>query len=197
MVKKRKSEAQREKRNKTILGIVISILMISSILSIALNGNTENEASLRFNGMDVVETPIGYEVDNKGLVMTFDNFPSYVEIVPTQFEKFSNAAVTFDPNQDEALLPYFERARLSMVLNLQKKDVLLAYGVSSDAIDTSSAYAEYPVYDCYNSNMTVVNLVISNTSGVSQDGSCITVSGTSGIDMLKSKDALIYSYFIE
>lgn len=194
--KKRYNEEERQKRTKLIMALVICFVMVFSILGIYVEFmNPPN--TVDYKDLKVSKTSLGYTIKNmKKQEMLFDNFPNYIETVNASFYRFSAAMITFNPNEDKNLLPYFERSLVNMQMNFVKINVPTGLAVSESPLDNTSAYAKYPVLDCNYENITMINLVIGNFTGVVQNNNCIIVSGTNGLELLLAKDALMYKFLV-
>jgi len=191
------SEAHRKKRTRLFMALFISVIMVMSILAIYVEQMSGNSLGEVYKGLKVTQTTLGYNVKNqKGVELLFDNHPGYAESINASFSRFYSALITFNPNEDKNLLPYYERAKLNLQMNFEKLQILTGSAIS-EPVDNSSPYHIYPVADCSYENMTVIYLTTSNTTSVTQENNCIIISGNNGQDLLLAKDALLYRYLTE
>lgn len=191
--KRRESYAKRQRRAKTAVGIFIIILMITSILGIVVSNMGDTAQTEDYKGMKVTPTNIGFEIEKDGTKYRLENHPSVIEQFDANInDNFSAAVISFNANADIGLLQYYDRAKVSFLLNFQKIGKGIGYALTENYEGNISAFTQYPVADCSYKNETVIVLDITNESKVSHEGNCITVNAKSGSELLLAKDAIIY-----
>lgn len=191
--RKKDSYAKKQQRAKTAVGIFIILLMVTSILGIVVSNMGDTAETKDYKDMKVTTTNIGFQIEKDGVKYNLENHPSVIEQFDVNVtDNFNAAIISFNANSDLGLLPYYDRAKVSFLVNFQKLGKGIGYAITENYVGNISAYAQYPVADCSYQNETVIVLDINNESKVTQEGNCITVSARSGSELLLAKDAIIY-----
>lgn len=195
MMSRAQAEKRRQQRVKLILSIGIAVIMGTSIFGVVVSKPVSPDAQF-YDDIAISTSPLGLVYEARGKTMTFDNYPDFVEAVPINMSIFKTAIIVFDPNLPPEDLAHLERARISLHLGLNKEGVKTGNGISVAPQDNSSAYADFSIIPCNPQGvLTVLELAVGNETSVRQDGSCITVSGANGRDVLLAKDAVAYRFF--
>ncbi len=198
-------EEQKEKRNKIILGAIISFIMVGSILSVfvykdentdirtykAADGKKYKFAVSRSNiGLYGYETEIG---DDK---LFFYNYPQNIINATNASEEvlmiLNNpvAYFAFDPQDSD--LGYIDQARFDLSMEFSKNNRYLI----PSKIKDSTTYELYPIIDCYNATMNapVLKFVNSNKTRIVNEDYCVTFEGKKE-DFLMYRDLILYKLY--
>lgn len=192
-----------EKRNKIIIGIFLTIFMVSSIGSVVVyyGNDTEetNTVTYTFSGVDYTFTlkqdTLGntyYEVDSEADSFTAYYLPQQLsslgldEIALSKMKNSQYFYLTFDPYDEN--IQYIDWMRYDLSRNTVSNKFFL-----DGVLKETDNYILQKV-TCGNASDQVPVIVLkeSNNTNISISGNCITLEFPS-YDTLKARDILVYS----
>lgn len=192
--RREREEEKRKKRSRFWMGVFIIVIMVFSTLGFIATyyapqnpGNQEGQQGAYDFSYEVRDNRVFVRHD--GEEVPFYSLPQGVS-VPDEASRLLSGAqgvfVAFNAS-DEQNLPYVELARWDFS---QYLDV-----PTSGALLSESEQYDFPVVTCADASAQhpVVRFVNASRTGVSVDGSCVTLSG-SEVGLLYARDALLYSY---
>lgn len=202
----KQAEEAREKKNKLILSILISVIMIGSVLGIFVYKDDLNNIrtykapdgkKYEFISATSEVGLYGYvtKVDKKAVF--FYNFPEFLinaSNITDEAMNLLNSDVyyfTFNP-EDTKYIEFIELARFNVAEEYAKNNKYLI----SAKTQNSTNYPLYPIIDCANASATspVLKFVSSNSTSIRNEGYCIIFEGKQ-YDFLMYRDLLIYKLY--
>lgn len=203
MVKNNKArEEKAERRNKIILGVFITVIMVGSTLGFFVGSTDNSNDGIEYNAKNgekynfMLSQGLYYtKINNKQL--EFYNLPFTIEklnISDEIFNSINNAGaiyITFNPDSEN--IQYIEQTRFDLANELEDFNKYVISGI----INESKIYNAYPIITCENSTMyfPVINFIDSNkTSDAYKSDSCIIVEGDT-LDFLRFRDYIIYKFY--
>lgn len=179
------------------MSIFIAVIMVSSIAGLALINST-GEDTLRYNQFKFhKDATYGYYVTKiSGQDVNFYTFPTEAAIVNISnatMDKLKSAAfivTTFDPVTSNQSTQAIELARFDLAKFMAGKSIYNA------VLETAPGYEALPILSCDNASASTP-VIVFNTSdyaSVVDAGNCLYLNGQ-GLDFLKFRDKILYSYF--
>lgn len=193
----RRIQQRKERRQKMVMSIVLTFLMVASGFGIYLSGRGAQQQSIRDHGLVFsIDSDNGYYTAKVGgQRMSFYYLPSSVQDIPFSMDavdavRGANATViTFDPTlEDQRSLQAIDTARFDFAQYLGKPVI--------NAVSEPSQLYSLPVLSCANATagVPVISLERSSEPSVSSDGDCVRISGnTTGF--LEARDRFLYEYY--
>ncbi len=200
---------QKSKRKKispkTLITGLIVFLMVSSILGIISNRNSDESGRLEYNGYDFSLVNNRWQVKVDGQTYTFDYHPTELEnlnVSPQALAKIITSPIvyfTFDPGWKDS--SYLDLLRLQFDTTIPAK-----YGIQFvSAVTTNETVVDYkgreisydlPIVTCQDAGgmVPVIYAVESNETSMLLDGQCIVMSVSSGNDLWRMRDRILYTY---
>jgi len=184
-----KKGRDKAKRNITIMGIIIVVIMIGSTLGITLRSSDEGSS---YNGFKFTNTQNGGWVTKiNGKEINFYYHPGELESVNiskefiNQIKETKAFYITFDSNITD--IQYLEVARFDIVKNLQEYSIL-------EGISKPDSIYPLPIINCDNATQAipVIYFIESKERNMSFEDNCYTVEAYSGFDFLVFRDKLLY-----
>lgn len=199
----RKKDEQREKRNKIIIGVIMTVLMIGSIMGFFVGDFNNNNNTLEYkskNGKKYIFEPGNGQMYTKidGKMIAFYNHPLDVEKLDISSEAVNlikNAqvsAITFNPESRD--VQFFEQTRFDMANDFQSFNKYIITGVTKNI----TSYSSFIMITCKNSTTTapVINFVSENVTETRGyvENNCIIFEGKK-YDFLKFRDYMLYKMY--
>lgn len=191
-----KGANKREKRNRTIMGIVVIVIMVSSALAIINSGdnNTSSGNSVKYNGYAFGQQDSKWTVKVNGKLLAFGNHPLELESISVsqaiiQAITDSNPVVVTN-NPGSVNREYIAAAQYEL-----RQYTEIFFGKAFVNGFTINAMPDVPVVTCTNSTLQapVILFEDSNVTSVSIDGGCIKVSAKYNTDYQKLVERILYS----
>lgn len=199
--KRRKSDAQVEKRNKIIMGVFISVIMVGSILGIFMSDNSNNQAELEYTNLlgETYNFAIGqnFYVLKKGeqeIKFYYHPYDLQNLINDTgkidQFIQRNQLILLFDP--EDKNIVYIDLARYELSNELLKNNKMI---IGAKTENTTS-YSAIPILSCENATqeMPFMYFKTSNESKISFDNNCLIMEGNE-FDFLRYRDLILYTEY--
>lgn len=190
-------DQRREKRNKMIMSIFISIIMVMSGFGIYLSSSQAHSTGFKEHGLkfsyDEQQRVYTTEINNKKLY--FYRLPSEVQSVAsddlaaTFLQDADAVAISFDPNMRDINLQAVDTLRYDFTESLDKV-------VISAITEKNNKFSAFPVIGCENATAEypVIFFKESQSTSITVNGPCITInSNTTGF--LQARDKLLYEYY--
>jgi hypothetical protein len=195
------AKAKREKRNKVLIGIIISAIMIASSASFAFFSQEEDSSSKqKYNNITFNKNGGFWQANSKGITITTSYLPQETENItcekcgPVNFNTFLNKEVYFSV---DSLIP--NSAINEIGRNLKSTAKRMQYSCLKEAENSSfcdeqdlpvkacpeDLYASYFVFEFRQSE--------TNATKVLYSGSCITIEAKDSMEFAKAADAFIFA----
>ena len=198
----RRREEKQLKRNKMVLGILITVIMVGSTVGYFF-GDTSNANTLEYKAKDGKKYSFEQSASQLYTKINGQNMFFYSHPLDVLELNISNEAIyllenakvfylTFDPDARD--VQYIEQTRF----DLEKDFITLKKYVISGVAKNSTLYANFEIITCKNSTVytPVINFVYANnteTGGYVKD-SCIIFEGRSN-DFLRFRDFIVYKLY--
>ncbi|PLW79735.1 hypothetical protein C0585_06230 [Candidatus Woesearchaeota archaeon] len=200
-IKRKKSSAEIEKRNKIIMGLFISVIMVGSIMGIFVSqNNTVPELEYENENGEV----FSFQVDQSSFYITEinDNYYNFY-YHPSDLARFKNdtneinaalstnqAVILIDVNDINA--QYIDLARLEISESFIKENIFI-YGAKTT---NSTSYPGLPVMNCDNATpeLPFIYLRTGNNTNIELNNNCLIMEGNQ-YDFLRFKDLIVYTKY--
>ncbi|MFH0868565.1 MAG: hypothetical protein V1831_04600 [Candidatus Woesearchaeota archaeon] len=180
-----------EKKGSKFLVYFIGFIMVFSVFGVIFWGDGDSAETMRYNGFKFVNKGSFLSVNVDGREAMFTYFPSDVEIIPV------------DGNLIERLKGVIEIDATSDFNDTFAEDIALAEYQMSITLNNFGLFARngfttknnnFDVITCEDSSnfVPVIYFKSSNETKVYLDGDCMIAEASSGIDVLRIKDRLVY-----
>lgn len=196
----KRGEAKREKRNKIILGIFVTVIMVGSTLGIFMGGGNSSPNGIEYKAKDgetyqFVRGAGKYDTEIGGTESSFYSLPFDAEKANIS----KNAAslirdsktlyITFDPDSKD--IQFIEQARFDLSNDLADFNKLLLSGVTKN-----TTLYKLGVITCDNAtgSMPVIYLKESNTTRGYVKNKCLVFEGKRS-DFLVFRDWVVYKLY--
>lgn len=191
-------EDKQQKRNRTIMGIFITIIMIGSTLGFFVGSNNTDSNNIEYTSND--GTIYGFTFNGQQYTTKINEEKLLFYSLPFDLARYNvsneikdiiksrNAFYfTFDPDSED--IQYIEQARFELVTEMSKKNKFIIPSV----IKNNSQYS-YEIITCDNAtlDMPVINFVESNTTKVTLENFCIIFQGKR-LDFIRYRDLIVYT----
>ncbi len=171
---RRDKDSKREKRNKIIIGLILSFFMITGILGV-FQGDTGE--TLFYNEQKFEKVNNVYYTEINDVIMGFNYYPAMLENITVTgnirnvYDNSQVLVYNFDP--DSPSLTQIEYVRYDLAQNLAKP--------STATITKKSPIYQLPISTCANSTYPVPVVYFKDGSDLSivEQDSCITLQGNS------------------
>ncbi|MBN2458070.1 hypothetical protein JXB31_02980 [Candidatus Woesearchaeota archaeon] len=193
MRRKRKEKKKSLLNKQNIVGLIIVVIMISSVLGFMINENSGNQ-STDYNDHEFTQQN-GYwytSYNSNSIRLRFH--PDALDSIFLSYE--SSAAIrdsmmtylTFDP--DDKNIEYIEQVRLELEQEMPK---LFNTYIMTGVTNTDGSYGALPMISCSNAtaSVPVIYLASSDEDSFSYNSNCLIVSATTGNNILMMKDRLV------
>lgn len=192
----RRIQQRKERRQKVVMSIVLSFLMVASGFGIYLSGRGAEQNNIKDFGLTfaIDRDQQLYQTKINGEKMQFYFLPSSVQTMSVDeqaVEKVRSAqaaVITFSPSLDELNLQAIDIVRYDIATIIQKP---IINAVTND----SSAYA-LPLMTCANATaeLPVITMVVAEEPSIASSGNCITLAANNS-GFLEVRDRFLYEYF--
>ncbi len=188
----RDSDERREKRKRTIIGVIIAAVMILSTFGFVLNYAGDNAGhSEEYKGIKFEQSGNTVVAKINGKLMSFNYFPSQLEYINVSSKTASllSSTPTFFVTSDPQDVFAESIDMVSLYLTTALPEVKDVYPVA--AFTNSTGFVR-PEISCLNAtdNVPVVHIFRSNTTSISGEGGCISVAAQSAQDVLRIGEKL-------
>lgn len=191
---------KKEKRNRIIIGVVMSVLMLSSLLGFLGNNNSDtdtnkftlelsNEKYQFIRKQDSVGN-LYYEVSSDNVNFNVFYIPDQItlEINQTIIDQIKNTYffyMTFDPDEED--LTYVDYLRFDLRNNIPQTKYI------QDAILKESDVYNLPIITCVNATLQTPVIVLkqSNSTNINSKDNCINLEFEQ-YQLLQIRDLLVY-----
>lgn len=205
--KKYKSLEDIQKRNRYIMVIFISVIMVGSILGIFANqSNPDEKNTISYTNsknitFKIVPTSDQYKkniihIENKNIGFYYlpnqlgKKLINKTNILNNFFKETQNIYFTFDP--DDKNIQFIDLARFDISNELFDKNINI---IGAKTLNSSS-YKKLPIITCNNATQSkkVLYFKDSNTSKINFKNNCLIFEGKM-FDFIKYKDLIIYNTY--
>jgi hypothetical protein len=193
-----KKKDRSEKRKQTILSVIIVVIMVSSVLGIMVNRDSDPntfEYNLNNQTFKFGKYYNRYYLTSEYGRIYFYNLPDQLRVnlsesISTNLKNSQMLYITFNPEGED--LSYIDLARLELTEEYIKNDIYFISG----KIQESDKYPSLPLIDCNNATFytPVIKFERSNITEIETEGNCIIMKGR-GLDFVRYRDLLVYNLY--
>lgn len=200
MNKSKKSHKSIEKRNKIIMGVFISVIMIGSILGIFVSQDSNNVGIPYINEKgETYNFQPGqnfYTLELEDSILNFYYHPLDLQRYKNYTEKINQVLMTgqtviiFDPEDKNAVFIDLARFEITNQLAMDGKGV---YGAKTE---NSTSYQGMPILTCDNATISLPLIYFKNgnKSKITYENNCLIMEGNQ-YDFLQYKDLIVYTSY--
>ncbi len=182
-----------DKRKQWILGIFISLIMVTSVFSILVGGFNQGSGSTRYNGYKFSLSQVGYYTKFNGKRLDVDVLPQIVEGVP-----LDPAIVKIIMDSPQVFVSYDHNVTSAQMMAAAQYGLADTLGKHfgkfvSTAFTSENPYSR-PVITCANATASTPVIVLQEayTTGIRLEGTCIILEATSQEEFVALKDRVVY-----
>ncbi len=191
----KKNRAQKEKTGKKdrkaqIITIMVGAIMVLSIIGYMWSDNTETSNYKKFKFQ---QTQNGWMTKISGNTHYFWFHPTQLEQIKTESStvaKIKNSPqiyITHDPKNKYP--EYVDLAKFELAKNLFEKGIYIVNAATTNETNLETASCEL------NKTLTIIQLEEGNETKIIENGNCIRLQASSGMDFIALKDRLLYGFY--
>jgi len=205
--KKGSREEQQQRRNKIMIAVFVSVLMLMSGAGLIADNLSGGNGSVREQyGISYIAQPneLGQQLqlvleDDVYMFWFYPEDVSHIDYDPAIVKRITDASgvvFLFDPMSEQQDLVYLDMIRFDMGrLWTEKFEKQFGFGISQE--DNTSVYA-FPIVNCSDAdayNVVVQFIVDEEITGltVNDNPNCIFAYGTEQ-EFLRTRDLIVYNY---
>jgi len=168
-IRKKGDDAKKQKRNNTILGMLLIIVMFLSVVGYGFMGQDESgeNKKISYNGYEFVSAGDYWLTKIGDYQFGFQNNPIDLEDSDGEV-KYLNSYI------DKPLYIFSENpeARVELEINLNQ----VVQRIQDGCLNKDECGGDYPVKSCERENFIIIRE--ENVSEIIQNGTCVTISGS-------------------
>jgi|GEM_PF-5243139 len=186
-----KEKTEKKDRTNQIITIILGALMVVSVLGYMWTGNsnsTSNYGKYKFE-----QTSQGWQVKINGNNHYFYYHPSQIEQI--SLENSTIAKIKSSPqiyityNPANSYPDYIDLTRFEIANTLLENDIYIKNAAITN-------YSNMEIASCEsNKTLMIMQLEESNETKITDNGNCIKLQASSGMDFLALKDRMLYGIY--
>jgi len=167
-IKTKNSEAKKQRRNNTLIGLLLIFVMFFSVVGYGFMGQNEEQEDRKidYKGHTFLRAGDYWVTSIGSYQFGFRNNPSELEDSDEEVKYLNSYS-----NKPLYLLSGNQEAELALRINLNQ----VAQRIQYACLDEETCEGDFPVKDCGGDNFIIIKE--ENISKIEQDGTCVILQG--------------------